>query len=162
VRGALLVAALLVHGPTLGPGAIAGVSLGTTEPHAVAALSVVFGRPSARGVNTGCGPRYTEVEWGDLIAEFRLGRLSGFRYVVGGYPLTTPGSPHAAAPRRVRPLLATARGITLGSTIVQVRAAYGALHLARVGAWRARDGLVFVESSSHRIVEIAAGTCGDF
>ena len=89
----LLVAAAGAAPVALGPRGIGAVQLGLPELKAVKELTHLFGAPSARGVNTGCGRRYTEVEWGDLVAEFRLGTFSGFRYINGGYPLTTPGSP---------------------------------------------------------------------
>jgi hypothetical protein len=158
-----LVAVALSGGPMLGPTGIGAVRFGVNEPAAVSALSDRFGPPSARGVNTGCGPRYTEVEWGDLVAEFRLGRFSGFRYLVGGYPLTTPGSPQEPAPPAVAPTLTTSGGITLGSPLARLRASYRPLRVIGVDRWRARGGLVFVaRGSAQRIVEIKLGTCGDF
>jgi hypothetical protein len=151
---------------TLGPTGIGKVRFGLAKVHTVADLSALFGAPSARGQNTGCGPRYSEVEWGDLIAEFRLGRFSGFRYAKGGFPLTTPGSPHdSSPPTGGSPKLATAKGITLGSTLAQLRAAYGALRLIGTDRWRSAEGLVFVDSAkapAKPIVEIKIGTCGDF
>src|SRR5207302_32992 len=121
---------------TLGPSGIGTVRFGLTKAKAVAELSGLFGTPSARGLNTGCGPRYTEVEWGDLVAEFRLNEFSGFRYVKGGFPLTTPGSPRESSPpKSASPKLATAKGISLGSTLAQLRAAYGQLRSIGAGRW---------------------------
>jgi hypothetical protein len=88
---------------SLGPDGIGKVRFGLTKIEAVAALSALFGDPSGRGINTGCAPRYTEVEWGDLVAEFRLHTFSGYRYIDGGFPLTTPGSPREARPKTVLP-----------------------------------------------------------
>jgi hypothetical protein len=65
--------------------------------------------------------------------------------------------------------LATAKGISLGSTLGQVRLAYGDLNFAGVDKWRAANGTIFVvdalrdpEPSSSKVVEIKLGTCGDF
>lgn len=141
--------------PTLEPQSIGPVSFGTAKPAAVRQLTALLGAPTSRGINTGCGPRYTEVRWHDLAVEFRLGKLSGYRY------LTKTGA--------VSPKLETAAGISLGSTLGATRNAYGSL--ARIGAdsWRARDGLVFVDDAKRdpvpptsRIVEIKIGTCGAF
>jgi len=158
-------------GPILGTHGVARVEIGAAKSKAVAELSQLFGRPSATGVNTGCGPRYSEVEWGDLVAEFRRSRFSGFRYVKGGYPLTTSGSPHEASALRAAllPKLATSRGITLGSTLGQLRKAYPALRFVGTDRWQSPDGLVFVDDAKpiakprlRHIIEIKLGTCGDF
>jgi hypothetical protein len=155
---------------TLGSSGIGSVRLGLTKTTAVAELSDRFGAPSARGVNTACGPRYTEVAWGDLVAEFRLNKFSGFRYITGGYPLTTPGSPREPSPpKRAFPKLATSKGISLGSTLAQLRVAYGVLHAVGTDRWQSPNRLVFVDNAAHdpeppssHIVEIKIGTCGDF
>jgi hypothetical protein len=146
------VAALLATvAVTLGPHGVGRAHFGLTKPAAVAALTQLFGPPTGRGPNPGCAPRYTEVVWGGLAAEFRLGVFSGYRY------------------RSPTPRLATSTGITLGSTLAQVRAAYGKLAVSGAARWRARNGLVFYDDSMHdpdppssRIVEIKIGTCGDF
>jgi hypothetical protein len=156
--------------PTLGPDGIGPVRFGMTKLNAVAELSDLLGAPSARGVNTGCGPRYTEVEWGDLVAEFRLGRFSGFRYPRGGWPITTPGSPReASSPRALSPMLATSEGISLGNTLAQLRVAYGVLRFVGTDRWRSLNGLVFVDDAKpigeprlRHIIEIKVKTCGDF
>ena len=153
----------------LGPDGIGTVRFGLPKRRAVASLRVLFGVPAASGVNTGCGPRFTEIEWGDLVAEFRVNTFSGYRYLEGGYPLTTPGSPRGSRPKAVSPQLATSKGITLGSTLAQLRQAYKVLHLVGADKWQAGNGLVFVDNAerdpvppSSRIVEIKVGTCGDF
>jgi hypothetical protein len=145
------------------------VRFGLPKDRAVASLRALFGVQGAIGVNTGCGPHFTEVEWGDLIAEFRSNTFSGYRYLMGGWPLSTSGSPRVSPPKTVFPRLATARGITLGSTLAQLRRAYPALHVAGAGKWRLGHGLVFVDNAGHdpeslsnRIIEIKVGTCGDF
>lgn len=154
----------------LGSHGIGKAHFGQAKAATVAELSAMFGPPDGRGVNTGCSRRYTEVEWGDLAVEFRSNVFSGYRYMKGGYPITTPGSPHEAhPPKEMTPRLATAAGISLGNTLAQVRAAYGKLAFAGTDRWRAPDGLVFYDDAMHdpeppssRIVEIKIGTCGDF
>jgi hypothetical protein len=149
------------------PNGVGSVRFGLAQDRAIARLRTLFGAPSSRGINKGCGSRYTEVEWGNLIAEFRSKRFTGYRYRRGGYPLTTPGSPRRSG--RSDPRLATATGITLGSTLRQLRAAYPNLHVAGASMWRATNGLLFVDNAkrdpaplSSRIVEIKIGTCGAF
>jgi hypothetical protein len=155
---------------TLTPDGIGAVRFGLTKARAVEELDALFGAPAARGINTGCGRRYTEAVWGDLAAEFRAGTFSGYRYSAGGYPLTTPGSPHESSPPKTRsPRLATATGISLGSTLAELRAAYRGLRPIGVDNWRAPNGLVFVDDAEHdpeppssRLVELKIGTCGGF
>jgi hypothetical protein len=157
--------------PVLDANGIGPVHFGLPKAKAVAAFQASLGTPNATGINTGCGPAFTEVAWHDLIAEFRYGTLTGYRYVAGGYPLTTPGSPHdPVAPTSRSPALTTARGITLGSTLRELRAAYPGLIQSGALKWTAPDGLVFIEASqtstptspTATIAEIKTGTCGDF
>src|SRR5471030_1289877 len=49
---------------TLTPGGIGAMRFGLAKARAVGELSALLGAPAAHGVNTGCSPRYTEVEWG--------------------------------------------------------------------------------------------------
>ena len=153
----------------LGADGIANVRFGLSRKHAVSELRRRFGTPSAQGVNTGCGPRYREVAWGDLVAEFRLGRFSGYRYVSAGYPISIPGGPRAPAPSGPTAGLTTATGITLGSTLAQLRDAYGTLTYPGTDKWKAKNGIVFVDDAerdpdppSSRIIEIKTATCGDY
>ncbi|HKB93229.1 MAG TPA: hypothetical protein VKC62_03210 [Gaiellaceae bacterium] len=134
----------------LGSHGIGAVHFGTPKTRAVAALTRTLGAPTSRGVNHGCGARYTEVYWGGLSAEFRSNVFSGFRYKAGG------------------PRLATAKGITLGSSMAELRRAYGALRFVGTDRWGAA-GLVFYDDGKplsatrlRHIVEIKTGTCGDF
>lgn len=151
VRVAALLVVLSAHG-------IGGVHFGLPKARAVTELSALFGQPAKRFANTGCRPRYTEVAWGHLYAEFRLGRFSGFRTIETGWPPLQYGT------RIVRsdlPRLVTARGVRLGSTFRELRAAYGRLDLVGTGRWRSPDGLTFAVVAG-RVVEIKTGTCGDF
>jgi hypothetical protein len=68
----------------------------------------------------------------------------------------------------VRPELSTSNGITLGSTLVELRSAHGALRLAGTDTWQSANGVAFVDNAqrdpappSSRIVEIRVGTCSD-
>jgi hypothetical protein len=160
----------VISARVLGPRGLGPVHFGTPKAKVVADLGGLFGKPSSGGINTGCGPRYSEVGWGEFVAEFRSGRFSGYRYLKGGWPLTTPGSPHRSSPSQLRgPYLATAKGISLGSTLGQLRSAYGQLRFAGVDKWQVASGVVFVvgsakepEPPSSKVVEIKFGTCGDF
>jgi len=80
----------------------------------------------------------TEPSFGDLVAEFRLSKFSGFRYLKAGWPLTTPGSP-PTAPLRRHGYVASSERLTFVDN---------AKHDP--------------EPPSSRIVEIKVGTCGDF
>jgi hypothetical protein len=147
---------------------IAGVRFGLPRAEAVRELTRRLGRPSRAMINGGCGRRYSEVAWGHLYVEFRDGRLSGFRYMQGAW---LPGK-RASRPTpfgRLRPGLATSTGISLGSTLAQLRTAYGRLTLVGTDRWQTPDGLIFYDDaardpppSSSRIIEIKHGTCGDF
>jgi hypothetical protein len=157
--------------PVLRSNGIGSLHFGAPRRAVLAALQPSLGRPNAAGINTGCGKDLSEVAWHDLIAEFRNGRLSGYRFILGGWPLTTPGSPRdhvsSTAPTT---LLRTQAGITLGATSGQLHSAYPALERTGAVRWTARDGLTFTEPSTvmkptsraNTIIEIQTGTCGDF
>jgi hypothetical protein len=164
------VAGVIASTRVMGPEGIGLVHFGLAKSETVADLTGRLGKAAPLGTNTACGPRYSEVEWGDLVAEFRLGLFSGYRYLNGGWPLATPGFPRrpplSSGPS---PLLATAKGISLGSTLTQVQGAYGEVRFVGVDKWQAANGLVFVvdaprepEPPSSKVVEIKFGTCGDF
>jgi Neocarzinostatin family len=153
----------------LGADGIGSVRFGLSRSRAVSELRRRFGTPSAQGVNTGCSPRYREVAWGDLIAEFRLGRFSGYRYVTAGYALPIPGGPRAPAPNGPTADLTTATGITLASTLAQLRESYRSLAYVGTDRWKAKNGIVFVDGAERdpdpptsRIIEIKTATCGDY
>lgn len=150
---------------------IGAARFGLSEAATIGTLVRSLGRPNSKGINTACGVHYSEVAWHDLIAEFRLGIFSGYRYSQGGYPLTTKGSPEDKLRSRTAvPPLATASGITIGSTLGEVKAAYSNLRRSGAVQWTAQDGLIFVTSSyaqhpqsvSTKIVEIKVDTCGNF
>jgi hypothetical protein len=155
--------------PDLRPDGVGSVIFGVSKARAVASLSKVLGRPSAAGVSRACGARFTEVAWHDLIAQFANGTFTGYRFIEGGWPLWTSQTlhqrPSTAYPQ---PPLETARGITLGSTLGELRSAYGALERSGAVEWTAANGLRFIESSTvvntrsprTKIVEIHIDTCG--
>ena len=156
--------ASLAAAVVLGAHGIGHVHFGETKRAAVAGLSALFGAPTARMANAGCSPRYTEVAWGRLVAEFRDGRFSGFRYQAYSWAVN-----HAPVALPAIPRLVTADGITLGSTLADLRAKDGPLRLVGTDRWESPDGLVFYDNAKHdpvppssRIVEIKVGTCGDF
>lgn len=155
--------------PELEADGVGSVNFGVSKTQAVASLSRDLGKPTAEGISRACGPRFTEVAWHDLIAEFREGKFTGYRFVEGGWPLWSSQSFHqVAATRPPSPPLKTVRGITLGSTLSQLRAGYGKLKLSGAVQWTAPNGLSFIESSTvvnprspaDKIAEIHIGTCG--
>jgi hypothetical protein len=157
--------------PHLEANGIGAVHVGTSRARAVAAVQDSLGQPNAEGINTGCVPGFSEVAWHDFIAEFRLGIFTGYRFVIGGYPITGAGSPDDRVSRNsTTPALSTARGITLGSTLKELRAAYPQLIRSGALKWTAPNGLTFVEaydtsnpvSPSARIAEIKIDTCGTY
>lgn len=146
---------------------IGAVRFGLPRKEAVAKLTLLLGQPSQVLVNSGCGPRYREVAWSHLYVEFRLGRFTGFRYMERPWlPQTARRKP---MPSPLLPKLATAKAITLGSTLRDLRTAYTHLNVIGTDRWQAPDGLVFYDNArrqpppaSSQIVEIKFGTCGDF
>jgi hypothetical protein len=130
--------------PHLQSNGIGSVHFGAPRQTVIAALQPSLGRPNATGINTGCGKDLIEVAWHDLIAEFRNGRFSGYRFILGGWPLTTPGSPrdHVSSMTPTPPLR-TQTGITLGTTFRQLHSAYPTLRRTEAVRWTAPDGLTF-------------------
>jgi hypothetical protein len=152
--------------PVLSGNAIGGVRFGLPRRKVVTRLSELLGtRSPTPPRNDGCGPVLTEVAWQHLYVELRRGRLTGFRYIENGWP----GASGKRSISSALPPLVTTKGVTLGDTLAQARAAYG--HLTPVGTnrWRAPDGLIlwddardYPDPPSSRIVEIEYGACGDF
>ena len=81
--------------PILGPQGVGSATFGLTRIETVARVSALLGKPSSVVfVNSGCGPRFTEVEWNDLVLEFRAGIFSGYRFMKGGWA-SLNGKPNA-------------------------------------------------------------------
>jgi len=123
----------------LGGNGLGVARFGSPARSVTSALSVELGSPTGHP-DAGCVGGYTQVAWHDLIVQFRHGRFSGYRYWVSG-----SGSPSASA-SAVSPKLATAKGISLGSTFARVKRSY---RLTQSGTdfWKSRDGIVFVLDS---------------
>jgi hypothetical protein len=152
--------------PLLQPNGIGSVHFGMQKVRALSELTALLGAPSSRFVNSGCGARFAETAWGHLYVEFRNGTFYGYRYIENGWP----ASRYGPKPRpSLLPRLSTSTGITLGSTLGQLRGAYGRLNLIGTDRWMVRNGLIFYDSATREpppasswIVEIKIGTCGDF
>ena len=116
------------------------VSFGATMSSATKTISDVLGAPTGNP-SAGCTGDYRQTAWHDLIAQFKNGRLAGYRYLAGGSsglsPTTT--SIHSAK----IPRLATTTGITLGDTFAEARRAYPMLQQSGSDAWRTSGGIVF-------------------
>ena len=59
------------------------------------------------------------------------------------------------------PRLTTSKGITPGSTLAALRAAYRRLNLVGTDRYEAVGGLAFTVASG-TVVELKSGICGDF
>lgn len=146
---------------------IASMRFGASKAATVASLEARFGKPTWAGINTGCGARFTEVVWNDLAVEFRADRFSGYRYMSGGYP--SQGTPQQREANPIRPKLSTGAGISLGTSLAQVRTTYSTLRRTGADWWQAANKLSFEDDAlrdpvppSSKIIEIKIGTCGDF
>ncbi len=113
-----------------------GSSLGSVTKAVSAKLGPPTGHPSA-----GCVGGYSQVAWHNLIAQFRHGRFTGYRY----WTLNASGKPLEPG-ATVSPRLKTAKGITLGSTFAQLKDLY---KLTQTGTdfWKAPNGIVFALNS---------------
>jgi hypothetical protein len=127
------------------------VRIGISERAATRELSADLGTPSARPAS-GCGGPYRDVEWHDLIVQFKGGRFTGYRYWV-------------AQPRvAVEPRLRTRRGITVGSTFGQLRRAY-VLTQTGTDFWSAQgltfglSGLAYPSPPSAPVYEVKVTVC---
>jgi hypothetical protein len=148
---------------------IGTVKFGAPKVQAISRLSAIFGAPDWRGTNTGCGAPWTEVVWDGIAAEFRGSTFTGYRYASANQTEGMFGAPRVP-PSPGFPRLTTAAGISLGSTLAQVRAAYPVLGLVGTDRHKTPNGIVFVDNAEHspaplssRIVEIKTfSTCGDF
>lgn len=132
------------------------VTFGSSVRAVTKAVSAKLGPPTGHP-DAGCVGGYSEVAWHDLIAQFKHGRFTGYRYGV-----VTGVAPPA---KKIEPTLETAKGISLGSTFAQARRAYP---LTQTGTffWRAPNGVVFaLESSTYPappsspIYEIKVNAC---
>jgi hypothetical protein len=159
---------IVIQWPRLSAHGIGGVPFGTAKQLAVRELSSLLGQSSRRFVSDGCGPNFTEVEWGHLYAEFRRDKFSGFRYMRRAW--LPPGAVTSSAALPLQPKLTVSKRITLGSTLRQLRDRYGKLTPVGTDRWQNRDRLTFYVSFAtnqppppdSRITEIKYGTCGDW
>jgi hypothetical protein len=120
----------------LGSDGLGTVDFGTSKIQATAELTRLLGPPSGHGSNTGCGPTFTEVDWGELAVEFHNNAFSGYRDIDrpqgdldpwpsnGGYPPPYPA----------RPVARTAAGIRLGDSLGQCKLRIPSSH------WQVRIG----------------------
>lgn len=151
----------------LGSHGLGPVRFGGSKSRTTAKLTELLGPPSGSGTNPGCGPAFTEVQWGELAVEFHDDVFSGYR------DINRPEGNLKLAPvndaEPVRPNARSAAGIALGDSLGEVRAAYSTLSLKGANRWQASNGLSFVDNASRspgparaRIVEIRVGTCGSY
>jgi hypothetical protein len=127
------------------------------------AITAVLGAPTGHP-SAGCTEKYTQVAWHDLIVQFTDGRFTGYRYVAGGSNGVSPSLGTLHDP--VVPTIATAAGITLGSTMADVERAYRSLHRSGTDFWRTPGGIVFAfysaepnPSSPSPVYEIKDNVC---
>jgi hypothetical protein len=137
---------------TLQGNGIGTVRFGTPEAAATRQLARQLGAPSSRPPSGCVGGPFQDVAWHNLIAQFSRGRFSGYRY-------WAPQPHHPVAPR-----LATAKGITLGSTFGQLEHAY---RLAQTGTdfWSAQGmtfglaGVAYPSPPTAPIYEVKVTVC---
>jgi hypothetical protein len=133
------------------------ITFGSSVRAVTKAISSKLGPPTGHP-NAGCVGGYREVEWHDLLVQFKHGRFTGYRYWVGASGPSPDGM-------TIEPKLETARGLTLGSTFAQLKRTYP---LTQTGTffWRAPNDVVFALSStvypappSSPIYEIKVDAC---
>lgn len=164
--GGAMGAALALHQATkqavvISDHGIGDVRLGLPRTTAIRDLTAIFGRSSPVAASAdGCA--VTAVAWKHLYAQFTKGRLAGYRYIEDGWP--GKNSPPSGLPQ-----LVTTRGITLGSTLAQARAAYPGLKAVGTNRWETPDGFVlwdnatsYPDPAASGIDEISLSNCGDF
>ena len=137
--------------PTLRGDGLGSVRIGTIERVAVKDLAAQLGPPSDHP-SPGCVGGYSDVAWRDLIVQFKQGRFSGYRYWVT--------RPHQS----LAPRLATARGITLGSTFGQLRHLYaltqtGTDYWSAAGMTFGLDSAAYPSPPSAPIYEVKVSAC---
>ena len=148
---------VVLSGSGLGP-----VKLGAGQRAATARLVTLLGRPTTYPPPD-CVGGYRNVEWRDLIVQFKQGRFAGYRYWYTqlSQGVTSQGVPHEPG----TPTLFTGKGVTLGSTFGAVKRAYP--HLTQTGTdfWSS-GGLTFAvfaaqypAPSSAPIYEIKVNAC---
>ncbi len=127
------------------------------------AITDVLGAPTGHP-SAGCTGKYTQVAWHDLIVQFTAGRFTGYRFVAGGSKGVSPSVATLHDP--VVPTIATAAGVTLGSTMAEVEHAYRSLHRSGTDFWRTPGGIVFAfysaeanPSSKSPVYEIKDNVC---
>jgi len=115
-------------GVVLGADGLGIVQTGDAQAPAVQAVSRYLGAPTKTTTPGPCNGT-TEVEWNDLSLEFSHGVLDVYRYLEGGLsdvgtlnPPTGPGTP----------VLKTAIGATLGTTLMEVRPLHPASAFSQV------------------------------
>jgi hypothetical protein len=152
-------------GVVLASNGLGVVEFGATEAETDAAIAAYLGPPTG-DPPSGCVGQWIQLEWNDLIVEFLDGRLIGYRYLLGGYDSTQTAIDRQSTPV---PKLATETGISLGSTLGQVKATYPGLVQTGSFAWTSQDGIHFAAYSnsypsppSSSITEVKIGTCGDW
>lgn len=155
----------------LGSHGLGPVEFGTSKQRTTARLTRLLGPPAGYGTNAGCGPTFTEVQWGELAVEFHDNVFSGYRDLnrPSGNLQLAPAPAGYRQTYPVRPAAETATGIHLGDSLGRVRAAYSKLSLAGANRHQAANGISFVDDSSRspapptaRIIEIRILTCGSY
>jgi hypothetical protein len=147
---------LLLEGNGLGV-----VDFGASTAAVTRALSPVLGSATGRPL-AGCAGAYSELAWDDLTVQFLHGRFHGYRYQVAGWVALSPSGPSVTAD----PRLATPQGISIGSTMGELRKAYTSLRQSGNDLWRSSDGIVFAfppaglpKPMNAPVLEIEDNTC---